>query len=379
MTAALCLERAGHDVCVFEQRAEGNQTGAGIQLSPNAVRIYRKLDLEQALLRHACQSKQAIIADYRTGKTLLTVALNNQDVGYLHIDRRRLLEVLSEAAVKRGIDTRYASPVTQFKTAGASVRLKFANNRTHHADLVIGADGIHSSVRRYLFGNQQPQFTGMVAWRGLIDASSVSSDCIARLESNASIWVGPGLHVVAYPLDSGRTINFVGVSKQREWSKDSWVSESSPDELRAKFSAAAQPVSELVNACTECYQWGLFARPPLQRWWRGRTVLLGDACHPMLPFMAQGAAMAIEDADALAQTLAEHESLAIALGEYQLRRHNRTARVARMSRRAGSVYHMSGVLRVARNAGFGIVRAMPRVVTQSFDQLYAHNSDHQVK
>jgi salicylate hydroxylase len=224
-----------------------------------------------------------------------------------------------------------------FTDDGAKVTLNFANGARATADMLVGADGIHSLVRRQLLGDERPQFTGCVAYRGLVAAEQVA---YLDLPMEDQLWLGPGSHFVHYPVSAGRLVNFVCLIDREEWTRESWTEAGNPDDLRAFYADWHEQVRGLVGAVKEIYVWGLFDRSPLPRWSAGRVTLLGDACHPMLPFLAQGAAQAIEDGATLAGVLAQADDPVAALRRYEELRKPRTAAVQAMARANKTRNHM---------------------------------------
>jgi salicylate hydroxylase len=206
--------------------------------------------------------------------------------------------------------------------------VRFADGSEVEADLVVGADGIHSAVRSTLFGPEAPVYSGAVAYRGLVPAEKIAS---LDLEVISTTWFGPGRHLVAYYVAGRRYLNVVACVRQPEWTSESWTEPCSPDEVRAAYAGWNGTVRALVEAIEQTFKWGLFHRPPLPRWNDGSVTLLGDSCHAMLPYMAQGAAQAVEDGAALAACLAAEADIPAALALYENLRGARTAKVQHMS------------------------------------------------
>jgi salicylate hydroxylase len=221
--------------------------------------------------------------------------------------------------------------------AGDRVRPGFADGAEPELEVLVGADGIHSTVRGLLFGPEQPRFTGCVAYRGLIPADRIRE---LSIEVTTQIWMGPGGHFVHYYVSSGRLLNFVAVVERETWARESWTERGDVAEARAAFDRWHPQVRDILAAVDETFVWALFDRPPLPRWSSGRVTLLGDACHPMLPFMAQGAAQAIEDGATLAACLAEGDDPASALRRYERLRLPRATRVQALSRDNKTRFHL---------------------------------------
>lgn len=351
LTAALCLARIGWDVTVLEQSAAFREAGAGLQISPNAARVMEHLGLGKGLEDAGFLPRAVEMRDWQSGDRLALQPLGQDAVRsfgapYVHVHRRDLLDLLLKAASAAGVELRTGVRVTDVEEGERAAALT-AEGERFVADLVVGADGIHSSVQAALFGAQPARFTGNVAFRGLVPAADLPPGLIRPV---ATAWLGPGCHFVHYFVRGGELVNCVCVVEQSEWQEESWTEVGSRDELHAAFSGWHETVTTLISSLDETalYRWALFDREPMNTWSRGRVTLLGDACHPTLPFMAQGAAMAIEDAAVLSRCL-ESADVAAALVQYEGLRRARTAFVQRGSRRNARIYHLSGIAARLRN------------------------------
>ena len=371
LTAALCLARAGHNVQVFEQTDESVATGAGIQVSPNAARVLHHLGLQDALMTKGFLPKATQMRSWRSGRvisetTLGDVALERYGAPYYHIHRADLMDMLvSAVSAEPTIRLNVASRITSFSQDATGVRL-VAGEHEHQVDLLIGADGIHSSVRACLWGDQQADFTGNVAWRMLVPVNRLPEGLIAP---NATVWWGPGKHFVHYLVKGGDYVNCVCVVEKAEWQAESWVAAGSMSELQADFAGWHDTIQQLLDQTDDgtLFKWGLFDRAPMRTWGIDRVSLLGDACHPTLPFMAQGAAMAIEDAAVLANCFSNGADVVAALRRYEDLRKARTAGVQRGSRRNATVFHLSGLKAWLRD------RAASKAGKHSMDHLYRYD------
>ena len=371
LTAALCLARAGHNVQVFEQTDESVATGAGIQVSPNAARVLHHLGLQDALMTKGFLPKATQMRSWRSGRvisetTLGDVALERYGAPYYHIHRADLMDMLvSAVSAEPTIRLNVSSRITNFSQDATGVRL-VAGEHEHQVDLLIGADGIHSSVRACLWGDQQADFTGNVAWRMLVPVNRLPEGLIAP---NATVWWGPGKHFVHYLVKGGDYVNCVCVVEKAEWQAESWVAAGSMSELQADFAGWHDTIQQLLDQTDDgtLFKWGLFDRAPMRTWGIDRVSLLGDACHPTLPFMAQGAAMAIEDAAVLANCFSNGADVVAALRRYEDLRKARTAGVQRGSRRNATVFHLSGLKAWLRD------RAASKAGKHSMDRLYRYD------
>ena len=350
LTAALSLLRAGFDVHVYEQARVLREVGAGVQISPNASRVLHRLGLADELAKLGVRPLAFHQRRWDDGRTLLRTPLGDEveaHFGYPHYQSHRadVLAMLT-AAVPAG-RLHLGHRLTGFTDRGDRVEARFENGAHIVADGLIGCDGIHSTVRRQLFGEEQPQFTGVVAYRGLVPAERVSH---LDLEVSAQIWMGPGKHMVMYYVAGKRLVNFVGNVERDSWTAESWTERGDIEELRAAFADWDPNLRAVIDSVDETFIWGLFDRAPLPRWSVNRVTLLGDACHPMLPYMAQGAAQAMEDAATLAACLREFD-VAEALRRYEQLRLRRTANVQAAARTNKLRFHLpDGPAQVERDA-----------------------------
>lgn len=371
ITAALCLARSGRDVAVLEQAAEFGEVGAGIQIGPNASHVLRSLGLDAPLREVGFEPACAQMRHWRRGRVLFETPFGEQIVErygapYYHLHRADLLRILLEAAEREPrIDLRTGVKVEAAEDAGEEAVVHHGRG-SERAGLVIGADGIHSNVRASLFGPAQARFTRNVAWRATVPTERLPEGLVAPA---ATVWLGPGKHFVHYYLRGGTLVNCVCVVEKTGWEEESWSARGDHAELAADFADWHENVRTLVDAMDpdSVFKWALFDRPPMPQWSRGRLTLLGDACHPALPFMAQGAGMAIEDAQVLANCLAASDDVVRALARYETLRRARTARIQQGSRRNGRIFHLSGFAAWARD------RAMRRAGDRVTDWLYDYD------
>ncbi|HJU15194.1 MAG TPA: FAD-dependent monooxygenase [Stellaceae bacterium] len=342
LTAALALLRQGVDVDVYEQAAELQELGAGLQISANGSRVLQALGLGAAVRAVACIPTGKEIRLWNTGQTwklfdLGAVSEQRYGAPYLMIHRgdlhgilRRAVEREKPGAIHPGMRC-----VGVMQTGGEA-RLAFANGATAGADAVIGADGVHSQIRQALFGESRAEFTGIMAWRGLVPMRDLPARIARPVGTN---WVGPGGHVVHYPLRRGEVLNFVGIVERDDWRVESWTERGTKSECAADFRFWHDDIQEIVGHIDVPFKWALLGREPLARWSVGRVTLLGDACHPTLPFLAQGANMAIEDGFVLARVLTAYQDVEAALCAYEAARRERTARIVRGSAENAARFH----------------------------------------
>lgn len=378
LTTSIALAQRGFQVEVFEQAPQLTEVGAGIQLSPNAMQVMTALGVAEQLETRAFEPEAVWVRHYQTANTFFTTPFRSMcrtryGAPYLHVHRADLLTVLQKAAEKSGVHLHLDAKVKSFVQNGDSVSLELQNNDTHHGDVLIGADGMRSMIREQMLGKQDLNFTGQVAWRGIVSAEKIPSGLIAP---GVTVWVGHGRHIVIYYLRGGSLINFVAVEERDDWNKESWSEPGDVTELRKAFSGWRPEVTKVLSMAEETFLWALYDRKPFEKWSEGHTVLLGDACHPMLPFMAQGAAMAIEDSFVLAKYLAQHDlSTNEALQAFEAKRKPRTSQIQQASRNNADVYHMKGG--VFGSLRLGALKALtylaPQLSVSKLDEIYAYD------
>ncbi len=350
LAAALALSSIGASVRVFEQTATLAEVGAGIQLSPNAMIVARILGIENQIIAAGFEPCAAVIRDGRTGKHYMKAPLSDTcrrryGAPFIQIHRADLHAILLKAAIGAGVVLETGAQVSGYETLGPQAAFLLDDGKTAKADLLIGADGLNSRVRHQMLGAQTPEFTGNVAWRGLIPAKSVPTELVAP---NATVWAGPNQHFVTYFVRGGESVNFVAVRERTDWRDESWVQPGDPAELRAAFKGWRPEVTNLLEHIDHCFLWALFDRKPLPRWSDGPVALLGDACHPMPPFMAQGAAMAFEDAYVLAKCVEAGADAPSAVRRYEDIRKPRASKMQARARANADLFHMNGAGAKAR-------------------------------
>ncbi len=373
LAAALSLLRAGFDVHVYEQAQALGEIGAGIQISPNASRLLHRLGVAEALARKGVRPVAVHQRRWDDGRTLQCAPLADameQAYGapYYHFHRADLLAVLAGALPPGRLHT--AHRLMDASDTGDRVEARFDNGTSIRTDVLVGADGIHSRVRQILFGADRPRFTGCIAYRGLVPAERLAH---LKLEVTSSNWMGPHGHFVHYYVAGGRLMNFVAVREEESWARESWVDRGEVADALRLFEGWHPQVRAIIGAVDVTYKWGLFDREPLERWSVGRITLLGDACHAMLPFMAQGAVQSIEDGATLAASLAAgSHDVPAALARYEALRRPRATRLQEMSRLNKLRFHLpDGPEQQQRDAQFAA--AGDRTVAAT-GWLYGHDA-----
>lgn len=380
LTAALALVAQGFRIIVLEKSERLEEAGAGIQLSPNASRILIGLGLEPLLTPHVTVLDGISMMSARTGREVtripLTAAAFRYGAPYWIVHRADLQSALFAKATEHpDIEIRLGTQFEDVASHSRGVTVVQRQAMTRHQETaiaLIGADGLWSGVRNCLFPDIRPVFSGRIAWRGMIEATQVPREFGDR---RVQLWMGRNAHLVAYPVSGGRRINVVAIV-EGEWNRPGWGEPGDAAEIRPHFAAPKWPVAArlMVSAVESWRRWALYSIKDGGAWTGGNGVaLLGDAAHAMLPFMAQGAGMAIEDAAVLANCLAQAPGeAAAALDRYAGQRRGRVARVQRAARQAGRIYHLGGPMAAARDLGIRMLGG-ERLLAQQ-DWIYDQRS-----
>ncbi|MGE5151980.1 MAG: FAD-dependent monooxygenase [Rhodospirillaceae bacterium] len=341
LSAALQLLREGFDVQVYEQAPRITEIGAGIQISPNASRLLIRIGLKPALDAAGVFPQAVHQRRWDDGRTLQRAPVGKlveETFGapYYHFHRADLANLLAAALPTERVHVGHK--LIDLEQKGERVVARFENSTVVEADVLVGADGIHSKVRHIVFGPEKARFTGCVAWRGLVPAEKVTHLGIEVASHN---WMGPGGHVVHYWVSAGRFMNVVCITEQGAWTSESWTEKGNVADAMARYKDWHPQVRSLIASFPETFIWALHDRLPLPHWSEGRITLLGDACHPMLPFMAQGAAQSIEDGAALASLLkAMPDDVPGALRRYEAIRKPRATRLQEASANNRTRFHL---------------------------------------
>lgn len=330
LVAALAFLRCGIDVNVYEQASALEPVGAGVQLSANATRVLRWLGLELALAQGSLPLEKTIRL-WNTGKSWTVPGMGPESehrygAPFLALHRADLLDVLVAAVRSYKKDAIFLnSRCIQVSQNDSGAEILFESGTRAIAKAVIGADGVHSMVRAGLDRSSNPEFTGLVAWRGVVDTSLLPNKGGTPVSSN---WIGPGCHVITYPLRRGTLLNFVGIVRRPDWTTESWSLRGSKEECLQDFTGWHEDIIAIVRQIESPLKWALMKRDPLTEWSSGRITLLGDSCHPTLPFLGQGAGMVVEDAAVLARCVRDAESDYVsAFDRYQRARVERTSQI----------------------------------------------------
>ena len=376
IVAALALLQRGFEVALFEQAAELRELGAGVQISPNGARVLCALGLRPAMEAIASVPVTKEMRLFDTGQ-----AWRVQDLGadaearygspYWLVHRGDFHAVLVQALAERAPGAvRTGARVVGFEQDPAGATVLLESGERVCGDALIGADGVHSVIRHRLFGDGAATFTGFMAWRGVVTMERLPE----RLRQRYGMtWIGPHGHVVTYPLRRGALLNFVTAIERDDWRIESWSEAGTVEECRRDLARWHQDVLAIVDAIEVPYKWAMLGREPLAHWSEGRVSLLGDACHPTLPFLAQGANMAIEDGMVLARCLDGYD-IPEALRRYEAARLDRTSRIVRGSLENVSRYHNPQLADPVQAQAFMAREFAPRAMGARYDWLYEYDA-----
>ena len=375
LAAATALAQRHARVRVYERASALAEVGAGLQVAPNGVAVLEALGLRDAAEACASLPEGVELVGHR-GRPVARVQLGQAAVArygrpYWHLHRADLLDVLRAGAEEAGVVLHLGAAVEAVAPAGQRVTLTLAGGGTAEAGLVIAADGVRSPIRAARFAAEPPRFTCHVAWRGTVPADRLPAEL---RRPAARVTMGPGRHLVTYPLRGRSLVNFVAVEERDAWTAEGWSHGDDPDSLRRAFAGWGGAAGALLAAVETCFLWGLFDHAPLPRWVDGRVALLGDACHPMLPFLAQGATMALEDAWVLADCLDLADDPRAGLAAYEDARTGRATRVQRAAARSGRLYHLGPGAGAAAHAVLrGVSAVAPGLLAARFDWLFGRD------
>lgn len=345
LTTALALSQNSHDITVFERSAGIREIGAGVQISPNAGRLLHSLGLGTAYSEISVNPHRVVLRRWEDDSIIRATDLDEGFISQHHVPlanvaRNELVEILGNAvAVCTNVTLKFSTHVVSVEPGESSSKVLFSDGSSQSFDIVIGADGIHSVVRRCVGGVDKPRFSGSAAYRALVPRSAVED-----LPIDVTNRMGPDRHVVSYFIGRNRShLNLVCISPEDSWESESWTEQGTKEDLYSRFEGWSSDFLSLLDRVEEpVFRWALYDREPMEQWGLGTTTLLGDACHPMLPFMAQGSCQAIEDAVVLARCLSDvgTSGASDALRKYEDARQGRTAQVQTSSVMNRDLFHM---------------------------------------
>lgn len=378
LAAALALRQRGVAVTVLEQATERREVGAGLQIAPNGSRVLQALGLGEAIEAVACEAAAKEVRLWNSGRRWPLFDLGadararfGAPYWMLHRgDLHRVLRDAFEAAAPGALQT--GVRVVRAETVGDAVRVTAADGRTHEADVMVAADGVHSTQRGSVFGEGSADFTGLMAWRGVVPTARLAAELREPVGIN---WVGPGGHVITYPLRRGELLNVVAIVEKAEWRSESWSDAGTHEEVHRDLAGWHPDLHRLIDAMDTPFRWALLSRPPLAGWLDGRSVLIGDAAHPTLPFLAQGANMALEDALLLARCLTEPDDADVdaALARFVALRLPRTTRIVQGAADNTARFHNPLLADPAAAAAYIDREWEPVRVRQRYDWIFEHD------
>ena len=378
LTAALALLKSGFNVEIYEQAPELAEIGAGFQMSANGTRVLYALGLGEAIEAIAWQPSGKEIRIWNTGQTWKLFDLGAESVArygypYLMFHRGDLHRILVEAVRAEKPDALHlGANCIGCDQDDRKARLRIEGAEDAVGDALIGADGVHSTIRQTLFGPDDRSFSGLIAWRGLVDAAALPDEMARPVGVN---WVGPGGHVVHYFVRHGALLNFVGILEKDDWQVESWTAQGTVEECLADFAGWHEAIQATIRNFQTPYKWALMRREPMDRWTEGRISLLGDACHPMVPMLAQGAVMAIEDGMVLARCFGGFGSdVEGALSRYEDLRCDRTARAIRGSNENADRFHNSQLGDPAVAQKYVDTEWQPDRVRDRYDWIFTYDA-----
>jgi salicylate hydroxylase len=379
LAAALAMLRRGFEVTVLEQAPSLGEVGAGVQLSANATRVLNLLGLDGAVAESGAEPSGKIIRHWNSGRTweIADLAADSREkygnpFCFFH---RADLHAALVAGVQRASPSsiRLNSRVESVDTSAARPAVVLQGGERIEGDLVVGADGVHSRIRIPIAGADAPKYSGCYGWRGVIPTDRLPEHLRAPIGVN---WIGPGRHVVQYPLRRGELTNFVGIVEGEGWQVESWTQKGTVADCLKDFAGWHEDIQTMIKAIEVHYKWAFMVREPLQKWSLGRVTLLGDAAHPTLPFLAQGAAMALEDGYVLARALDAHrDNVDAALAGYEKARVERCSAIVRGSNENASRFHNPKLADADGAAQYIEEQWAPEKVRQRYEWLFEYRVD----
>ena len=377
LTTALALIQRGHRVRLYEQASELKEVGAGVQIGSNGSRLLISLGLREAMERVVCVPLGREFRLWSTGQRwrsfdLGETAVQRFGAPYWMVHRGDFHAVLLDAVRKADPEAIHpGSACVGFEQDAGRATIRLANGETATGDVLIGADGVHSKVRQQMFGDGRAEFTGIMVWRGLVPMERLPDHQQQLVGNN---WLGVGGHVVTYPLRRGEILNFVAAIERDDWRVESWTEPGTTEECLRDLAPWHEDVKTIIRNIDTPFKWALLGREPLDHFAEGRVCVMGDAAHPTLPFLAQGANMALEDAIIIARCLDAFDDVPEALRHYEQARLARTAAIVRGSSDNTKRFHNPALGDAAGAAAYVDREFQPEKVAQRYDWLYEYNA-----
>ena len=333
-----CLKKNGFNPIIYEKDKSLSDNGAGVNLSRNATILLKEVGLLEKLCEFAYFPNKVNFRSSHNNSVIKSLQLNEDNFDFISIDRKDLISVLASEYTNLGGEIKFNH---ELEHVGSS-KIFFKDNSSYETDLTLACDGIKSKIRENNFNEEPPKFTGLIAWRGIIDSEKLSDK---KIWTEINIHLGPGGHIVHYPISKGKRINFVAIKQQNTWEEESWILEGKKDQLLIEFNSWNSEIKDLFNKAEKVNKWGLFERKATKTLFNKNIILMGDAAHPMLPFLAQGSCLAIEDAFTFSDLL-KNKAIDLSLRQYEVLRLARGNKVQSRSKRQGKVNHLSNKIAV---------------------------------
>lgn len=375
---ALCLEQRGLSCIVLEKSEELTEVGAGIQIGANGSRLLHQLGLQNEIEKYASVPASGLMMDGRSGRSICTYPLNEfalqrHQFPHYQIRRADLQSVLVEALQSRAPESlKLGVTLEDIRQTPDSVEAITTQGQVFRGAALVGCDGIHSVTRERLFGKSEPNFSGCAAWRAVVPASEIDLQDAMQ----PKIWIGSGRHIVQYPVASGDLVNIVACVETTIAEQEQWQGSSSVADFREAFADWCPEIQQLISLAEDAFRWGLYERPVLDSWSSGRATLLGDAAHAMLPSLAQGAVMAMEDGYQLAKSLAGQAGTSLALNDYQSKRIIRTRKTQTVARKNMEFFHQRSLSDRISVKALGLVGGYSEaLIGNRYNWLYGYTGD----
>ena len=333
-----CLKKNGFNPIIYEKDKSLSDNGAGVNLSGNATILLKEVGILEKLSEYAYFPNKVNFRSSHNNSVIKSLQLNKDNFDFISIDRKDLISVLASEYINLGGEIRFNHELEHV----SSSKIFFKNNSSYETDLTFACDGIKSKIRENKFNEEPPKFTGLIAWRGIVDFEKLPDK---EIWTEINIHLGPGGHIVHYPISKGKRINFVAIKQQNTWEEESWILEGKKDQLLIEFNIWNSEIKDLFNKAEKVNKWGLFERKATKTLFNKNIILMGDAAHPMLPFLAQGSCLAIEDAFTFSDLL-KNKKISLALRQYEILRLARGNKVQSRSKRQGKLNHLSNKLAV---------------------------------
>ena len=333
-----CLKKNGFNPIIYEKDKSLSDNGAGVNLSRNATILLEEVGLLEKLSEFAYFPNKVNFRSSHNNSVIKSLQLNEDNFDFISIDRKDLISVLASEYTNLGGEIKFNHDLEHV----GSSKIFFKDNSSYETDLTLACDGIKSKIRENNFNEEPPKFTGLIAWRGIIDSKKLPDK---KIWTEINIHLGPGGHIVHYPISKGKRINFVAIKQQNTWEEESWILEGKKDQLLTEFNSWNSEIKELFNKSEKVNKWGLFERKATKTLINKNIILMGDAAHPMLPFLAQGSCLAIEDAFTFSDLL-KNKKIDLSLRQYEILRLARGNKVQLRSKRQCKINHLSNKLAV---------------------------------